>query len=115
MELRSSAKVCVCAPQVQPRRSRIFFGFGGIRCEEIQAGAKKYLRTLRCAERPGSAGSKGAILQAGGHDLTGNNLYEMMQNTSIERDQLLDFSARGAQRSLAASEARLGGYRVRGM
>lgn len=62
-----------------------------------------------------SAGSKGAILQAGGHDLTGNNLYEMMQNTSIERDQLLDFSARGAQRSLAASEARLGGYRVRGM
>ena len=40
--------------------------------------------------------------------------YDLYQNASLERDQLLDFSAAGAGRSLDASEARLG-HRVAGL
>lgn len=61
-----------------------------------------------------SRGTPGAFLQTGGTDITGVSYYDLYRNASLERDQLLDFSAAGAGRSLGASEARLG-HRVAGL
>ncbi len=61
-----------------------------------------------------AAGTPGAVLQVGGRD-GGVTLYDLLKNTSIERDQVLDYTANGATRSLTASECRFGGHRVAGL
>ena len=61
-----------------------------------------------------ATGTAGAILQVGGVDDFA--LYDLVKNTPRERDELLDYSAHGASRSLTASECRLGGrQRVAGL
>eukprot|EP01044_Picomonas_judraskeda_P018754 COSAG03_NODE_3795_length_1825_cov_1.909618_2_plen_168_part_00 len=60
-----------------------------------------------------AAGTRGAVLQVDGR--TGGPLYDLVKNTSTERDEVLDYSANGAARSLTASECRLGGARVAGL
>jgi hypothetical protein len=53
-----------------------------------------------------AAGTPGAVLQAGGTDITGVTYYDLLTNASRERDQIFDYTAEGAARSLDASEAR---------
>ena len=62
-----------------------------------------------------AAGAPGAVLQVGGKDASGVTLYDLLKNTSLERDEFLDYSANGAGRSLTASECRFGGHRVAGL
>ena len=62
-----------------------------------------------------AAGTPGAVLQVGGRDASGVTLYDLLKNTSLERDQVLDYTANGATRSLTASECRFGGHRVAGL
>ena len=62
-----------------------------------------------------AGGTPGAVLQVGGRDASGVTLYDLLKNTSMERDQLLDYTAGGAGRSLTASECRFGGHRVDGL
>jgi D-threo-aldose 1-dehydrogenase len=61
-----------------------------------------------------AAGTPGAVLQAGGTDITGVTYYDLLTNASRERDQIFDYTAEGAARSLDASEARFG-HRVAGL
>ena len=60
-----------------------------------------------------ATGTPGAVLQVDGR--VGGPLYDLVKNTPTQRDELLDYSASGAARTLTASEYRMGGARVAGL